>query len=310
MNNPHKKVLILEDDKEIGELLSNAIIDLGFKVRLVADGSQASSIVTTEKFDFIVLDINVPSLNGLQVAAICRSTNLNRATPLCIASGQINGDAERRIKSLKIGHVIEKPFSIKSLVDLIRSSIEAQNKPPITYDVKIINGFILGSKEIFEYYFDHTPEMKAVKVKSDDDFAPGIVSGLIGFTANEVRGSMAICVNDFFIKGIVAKLFGGVEVDLNAETMSDIIGEYCNQVLGAVKREMGKLGIGLQLGLPDVVFGENHKIVHKIRNPVLQVTFSLGKKSCVLEFCLEQTDIKPDADSIVESQAIGKVKML
>lgn len=302
-------LLILEDDAAIGEMLVTAFEESGYKVKLTQDGKLARTAIRLERFDYMILDINVPSMTGLQVAAFAKSSDLNRATPLCIASGKIDGDAEKRIAKLKIGHVASKPYSINKLLAEVDKAIKRSRDPGVSYDARIINGFITGTIEVLKYYMGEDPQKGQIRIKSKSESAPGVVSALMSFTAADARGSMNICVNGPFIKRFVAKLFDGAEVDITAESIADMIGEFCNQVLGAIKREFSKIGVSLALGLPEVVMGKDHQVIHKVINPVIQIPFTMGEVSCTLEFCLEKLDIETGEAEEQGHQEAGKVLM-
>jgi CheY-specific phosphatase CheX len=64
------------------------------------------------------------------------------------------------------------------------------------------------------------------------------------------------------------------------------MGEMCNQVCGRLKVAFGELGIKSNIGLPEVVMGENHVVVHKVQSPVLCVPLKIAGSALEVELCL------------------------
>jgi CheY-specific phosphatase CheX len=75
-------------------------------------------------------------------------------------------------------------------------------------------------------------------------------------------------------------------VQLDKEMIADLMGEMCNQVCGRLKVAFGELGIKSNIGLPEVVMGENHVVVHKVQSPVLCVPLKIAGSALEVELCL------------------------
>ncbi len=107
-------VLIVEDDAEIAEMLSRALQDARYTVRIVGDGQTALTSASTEPYDAIVLDRLLPVLDGLSVLSALRSRGVR--TPVLILSAL--GDVNERIVGLRAGgdDYLTKPFVIAELI--------------------------------------------------------------------------------------------------------------------------------------------------------------------------------------------------
>ncbi len=112
------KALVVEDDLELLDLLTYGLGREGYDVTGAVDGEQGIQRWRSDEPDIIVLDINLPKLNGFEV---CRQIRENSRTPIIILSAR-NGD-EDVVRALRLGadDYVCKPFSHRQL----RARIEA-----------------------------------------------------------------------------------------------------------------------------------------------------------------------------------------
>jgi DNA-binding response OmpR family regulator len=90
--------------------------DEGFEVVMAEDGEQALALAFSEAPDVILLDQIMPKLDGKQVLAALRESDLTRATPVLVLSGMARGAPE----DWPGAHFVGKPFSPDELVERIR----------------------------------------------------------------------------------------------------------------------------------------------------------------------------------------------
>lgn len=112
------KILVVEDDLSLSDVLAFTLRRAGYKVITAFDGLAALQQWELEKPDLIVLDLNLPKLDGL---AVCRQIRTESQTPIIILSVR-SGD-EAVIKGLELGadDYVVKPFSPNQLVARIRA---------------------------------------------------------------------------------------------------------------------------------------------------------------------------------------------
>ena len=101
-----------------------------------------------------------------------------------------------------------------------------------------------------------------------------------------------IVANITFMEQFASNLFQGMDVKFDNDFISDITGELCNQILGKVKINMAKLGIKITIGLPEVIMGKDHIIVHKVANPVIAMPMGRDKMVFEMQFVLSQQVVK------------------
>jgi len=113
-----KRVLIIEDEQPIRELLADALKVKGFETFLACDGEDALKVLDQQNVDLIVTDIQMPRMNGIEFLRAFQSRTMV-ARPLCIVvTGQNNASVET-FKELGVFQVIQKPFTVKKLYDSI-----------------------------------------------------------------------------------------------------------------------------------------------------------------------------------------------
>jgi two-component system alkaline phosphatase synthesis response regulator PhoP len=108
-----ERVLIIEDDREIADLVALHLRDLGLAAELAADGRTGLARALAGDWSLIVLDLMLPQLDGL---AICRRIREgNPLTPILMLTAR--SEEEDRIRGLELGadEYVTKPFSVREL---------------------------------------------------------------------------------------------------------------------------------------------------------------------------------------------------
>lgn len=107
------RILLVEDDPSAGEYVANGLRQAGLTVEHVTTGPDALHMATSEHFDAIVLDRNLPGIDGLSVLRALRAAQ--KETPILILSAL--GHADERIAGLKAGadDYLSKPFVFSEL---------------------------------------------------------------------------------------------------------------------------------------------------------------------------------------------------
>jgi two-component system alkaline phosphatase synthesis response regulator PhoP len=115
------KILIVDDEQDIVELISYNLEKEGFKTVKVYDGEAALGMVRSEKPDLMILDLLLPKMNGLDVCKAVRRNPEIANLPIIMLTAK--GEEIDKIIGLEIGadDYITKPFSVKELVARVRS---------------------------------------------------------------------------------------------------------------------------------------------------------------------------------------------
>ena len=115
-----ESILIIDDDKDLGEITSDMLESYGYSVTRVLDSEDAYEILSHKVFHLILLDINLPFESGFEV---CKEIRKVSSVPIIFASART---AEKdRIEGLDIGgdDYISKPYSLKELLSRINALI-------------------------------------------------------------------------------------------------------------------------------------------------------------------------------------------
>ncbi|MGK6314304.1 response regulator transcription factor [Neorhizobium sp. DT-125] len=112
------KILIVEDDPEIGNLLALTVQESGMMPTVAEDGHVMQSLLRNNDFDLIILDVMLPGEDGL---SICRRIRSEKTTPIILLTAL--GEEVDRIVGLEVGadDYVTKPFSPREVVARIRS---------------------------------------------------------------------------------------------------------------------------------------------------------------------------------------------
>lgn len=108
-----KKILIVEDDQRIAQNIRRGLADEGYDTRVAYEGVEGRQLALQHPFDLVILDVNLPGLNGYE---ICRS--LRKAKPhLPIIMLTALGEIEDKVEGLKHGadDYLVKPFDFREL---------------------------------------------------------------------------------------------------------------------------------------------------------------------------------------------------
>lgn len=115
------RILIVEDDIDIGQSLMRALKDAGYSVDWIRDGIAAKAAVLDEGYSMVLLDLGLPGSDGIEVLSAARARGV--ATPVLIVTAR--DDIDTRIRGLDIGadDYLLKPFNTSELLARIRAVV-------------------------------------------------------------------------------------------------------------------------------------------------------------------------------------------
>ncbi len=113
------KILLVEDEKKIASALKTGMEELGFYVMVAYDGAVGEKLFTNYDFDLVILDINLPDINGYTLSRTIREKNKNIPILMLTALGTV----EDKIEGFEAGadDYLVKPFAFKELLARIKS---------------------------------------------------------------------------------------------------------------------------------------------------------------------------------------------
>ncbi len=128
MNETPTRIIVVDDDVRLRELLNRYLTGQGFSVRGVADGNEMNRWLARERYDLMVLDLMMPGEDGL---SICRRLRgLGNNVPIIMLTAK--GDDVDRIVGLEVGadDYLPKPFNPRELVARIQAIMRRVPPPP------------------------------------------------------------------------------------------------------------------------------------------------------------------------------------
>ncbi len=113
------RLLLAEDDLPLAEALTALLAGVGYAVDCVHDGASAEALVAVEAFDLVILDLNLPQMDGLSVLRAMRRRGNDAAVLILTARGA----PEERVRGLDLGadDYMAKPFDVAEFEARVRS---------------------------------------------------------------------------------------------------------------------------------------------------------------------------------------------
>ncbi len=141
-----KKILVVDDEPDIVELVSYNLKKEGFDVSSAFEGEEALTKIRKGRFDFLILDLMLPGLQGMELCRILRNDPKTRNLPIIMLTAK--GEEVDRVLGLEMGadDYLIKPFSPRELLARIRAVLRrSEEKAPEEAVVRI--GDIVMDKE-------------------------------------------------------------------------------------------------------------------------------------------------------------------
>ena len=127
-----KKILIVDDEKELVDSLEMALEAEGFEVLTALEGSQALHLARTWLPDLIVLDLMMPCMDGYAVCRLLKFDVRFQNIPILILSARAEQEDERLAQECRADGYLTKPFRPQVLLEKIRTYLK--NKEAVSPD--------------------------------------------------------------------------------------------------------------------------------------------------------------------------------
>jgi two-component system phosphate regulon response regulator PhoB len=125
------KILVIDDEEDILELLRFNLTKEGYRVCSASTGEEALSVARTERPDLVLLDLMLPGIDGLEVARRLKADPLTRSVPILMLTAK--GEEADIVTGLEVGaeDYITKPFSPKVLIARVRAVLRRKGAAPV-----------------------------------------------------------------------------------------------------------------------------------------------------------------------------------
>jgi DNA-binding response OmpR family regulator len=129
-----KKILIVDDERDIVKALMIRLQGAGYEVVTAFDGAQGVFMAHKEKPDLIILDIRMPAGNGFSVAQRLKRSTHTFTIPVIFLTGSPETNAEEKARALGARFYIKKPYDPEELLDAIRRALEKDSEPALNLE--------------------------------------------------------------------------------------------------------------------------------------------------------------------------------
>ncbi|MEW6281686.1 MAG: response regulator [Candidatus Eremiobacterota bacterium] len=120
------RILLLEDDDSLRELLAAVLMDNGYQVEAAATGDEAVRVAQSQEFDLVVTDVRMPGLDGLQALELVQRQQ--PGVPSMVVTGfSSEADSIRAIR-LGVGDYLKKPFSVETFLSAVHRLISQRQR--------------------------------------------------------------------------------------------------------------------------------------------------------------------------------------
>lgn len=117
-----KTILIVEDDSVISNIYKHTFKSLGINVVVAEDGEMALEIMKKESIDFVILDIRMPKVDGIEVLKQMRADPNHRNTPVLILTNHDLREYRDAIKNLNVlDFIVKVDVEIKNVVEKVEA---------------------------------------------------------------------------------------------------------------------------------------------------------------------------------------------
>ena len=158
-----KMILVVDDEKDILDLVSYNLAKEGYKISTSADGNDALKKIRENDYDLIVLDLMLPGMNGIALCKILKSSEDTRSIPIIMLTAK--SEEPDMVLGLETGadDYVTKPFSPRELIARVKAVLRRSGETAVKE--KIIN---MGDLEINTETYLVTKRRRPVKLSATE----------------------------------------------------------------------------------------------------------------------------------------------
>ena len=142
-----KRILVVEDEPEIRDLLNNYLSHEGFEVSTAQDGVEAISVFAKKEYDLVLLDIMIPKIDGF---GVCEVIKKQSDVPVMFLSALNDDKSQIKGYDLMADDYVTKPFSMPILIRKINALLRRNESSESRKDSILVCGDILINSDTME----------------------------------------------------------------------------------------------------------------------------------------------------------------
>jgi two-component system alkaline phosphatase synthesis response regulator PhoP len=153
MNEADTNVLIVDDEPQIVKVLEGYLLKAGYKVQKAYNGNEAYALFLQQKIDFIILDLNLPGIDGIE---LCRMIRRESNVPIMMLTARV--DETDRLIGLELGadDYVVKPFSPREVVARVHTILRRAQPTPLGEDSLTVGPFYIDAAKHLAKVNDET----------------------------------------------------------------------------------------------------------------------------------------------------------
>jgi DNA-binding response OmpR family regulator len=118
-----KKILIMDDDPTIADLLTEALADEGYETHMTTQSLRFYDAIQEHQPDLVLLDLMMPYLDGRDELRLM-AMGTNRQIPVIVVTAFLGAmNEEKEFREAGVAHIVYKPFDLDKLVNLVKDTI-------------------------------------------------------------------------------------------------------------------------------------------------------------------------------------------
>ena len=115
------RILVIEDEEDVRELLRDILTDAGHNVEISTDGNEGIKMFKKKKFDLVFTDLGMPGMSGWEVTE--KIKNINDKVPVALITGWNVKLDESEMNDCRINLVVQKPFKMEQILNLVQEGM-------------------------------------------------------------------------------------------------------------------------------------------------------------------------------------------
>lgn len=129
MDEKKYKILLVEDEQNLREVLKYQLEHAGYQVITASDGLEALNLARKYKVDLIILDLMLPKLDGYTVCRLLKFSEQYRKIPLIMATARTNPEDKERGLQMGADFYLTKPLNSQELLEKIKELLKPKEIP-------------------------------------------------------------------------------------------------------------------------------------------------------------------------------------
>jgi CheY-like chemotaxis protein len=113
------RILVIDDDRTFRELASMMLAAAGYSIETAEDAIVGGKALLMRNFDLLICDINMPYMNGLELATLLKADERTRKLPLILASSRMDDDTVSKASALQAADYLTKPVTVERLLETV-----------------------------------------------------------------------------------------------------------------------------------------------------------------------------------------------